>query len=361
MQYARRSRRSGFTLIELLVVIAIIGTLIGLLLPAVQKIREAANRMSCSNNLRQIGLAIMHYNTQYSALPYWGFDFVNYNPDPNNKYGTQNQGHSVLSMILPFVEQDNVVNLAFPNYSVIDQNNLPQGWGTTPPSPSGTTKIKVYLCPTAPERILNYQSYFKAALGKGDLGPANLGATDYSAIAGVDATLASLTATSGEGVGALGQRGQRDASGFLAKNKITDITDGASNTILMTECGGRHQIYTRGGKAVSPSTMLGDTGWTLNASWADYNTAITLYPMSQDGNTPGGGTSLINAVNHPYIPGNVNVTNAPRLAQMFSFHAGGVNVLRADGSVFFLDENASPRLVVGLATRAGKELFSSPD
>src|SRR5437667_3726658 len=102
------TRRSGFTLIELLVVVAIIGVLLALLLPAVQKVREAANRMSCTNNLHQIALAAANYESAHRRFP----PGINFSPNsPANPWGSPpNSGPwvGVLAYLLPYVEQDNV-------------------------------------------------------------------------------------------------------------------------------------------------------------------------------------------------------------------------------------------------------------
>src|SRR5256885_423501 len=140
--------RPGFTLIELLVVIAIIAILIGLLVPAVQKVRESAARAQCQNNLHQIGIALHGYHDVNHYLPPWAFDFT-FNPRPANPFGNQRQGHAPFTLILPYLEQGNVLTSVRTDCSVIDPINLPPAWGA---APGGLSNIPVYLCPSVPGR-----------------------------------------------------------------------------------------------------------------------------------------------------------------------------------------------------------------
>src|SRR5712691_7137453 len=142
-------RRSAFTLIELLVVIAIIAILIGLLVPAVQKVREAAARTQCTNNLKQIGIAMHAYHDTFNQYPQGGGDPGGENPAVRPFY------FSWTFHIYPFIEQDNLYKLA-PLDDMVDVNTVPNG-GTIL-STLDKTPIKIYYCPQRRQVMLYHNN-----------------------------------------------------------------------------------------------------------------------------------------------------------------------------------------------------------
>jgi prepilin-type N-terminal cleavage/methylation domain-containing protein/prepilin-type processing-associated H-X9-DG protein len=345
----RKRSRPGFTLIELLVVIAIIAILIGLLLPAVQKVREAAARMQCSNNLKQLGLALHNFHDVNGGLPPWGFDFAV--PPTPNPYGPQVQGHSAWSQILPYIEQDNVVKVGNFMHSVIDPLNLPPPIGT---SQAGLTKIKTFMCPSSLTKSIDYAPYFNSVgLSTGGQ-PILLGWTDYAPVRGMSVNFrnncapnVNLTAQpdleESAPLGGLAVSGGTSArvTKFpkITNKRLTDIIDGTSNTIMVVENSGLQDHYARGKKiGIWPTDTTG-----FNSSWADYNIKILVNGFSSDGLTKEGGCCVVNCTNDNEI---------------YSFHTGGTNVLRADGSVQFLKETVAPGVLGAMITAAGGEVFT---
>ena len=344
---SRPHAHHGFTLVELLVVIAIIGVLVALLLPAVQAAREAARRSSCSNNLKQIGIAMHNHHDSLGFMPPWAYDFVT--PPPGNPVPGQTQGHSPMTLILPYLEQGNILTTTNIQLSVIDPRNWPPNWGT---NPGAKTEVKVFVCPSTPSRTIDLSPFFIAnGLGSASNGPFTVGATDYVAVRGAHNNFRSACATTlpspPDTSGVLGIKGTAEVPNgaiISGKAKMASITDGTSNTILIGESAGRHQVYSKGYRPVMPNNP-GDPGWSLNAGAFDYNAAILVRGYDSTGLISDGGCCVVNCRN----------VRSAATSQFYAFHPGGVQVVRADASVQFLPETTAAVIVAAQVTRNNSE------
>jgi prepilin-type processing-associated H-X9-DG protein/prepilin-type N-terminal cleavage/methylation domain-containing protein len=299
-------KRVAFTLIELLVVIAIIAILIGLLLPAVQKVREAAARMQCQNNLKQIGLAMHNHESTYSAFPPAGWVPGG---NPSTPY------HSFHTYLLPFMEQENVQRGINLNAFSIAPANMT--------SPVLRTQIKPFLCPSAPQRQPS------------DLGPAFglptgvvlLGQTDYAICDGIGGAFASAL-PAGTPSGETGLIRFDYSTTGTSRPRIGDCTDGLSNTTAVWEDAGRPARYELG-RAVNASGQLVGSGW--------YDMQSEFFDDICNG------TQAINCNNGDEI---------------YAFHTGGTNVLWGDGHVSFVTQSTQAAVLAAMISRAGGEVFN---
>ncbi|VTR98317.1 Prepilin-type N-terminal cleavage/methylation domain-containing protein OS=Singulisphaera acidiphila (strain ATCC BAA-1392 / DSM 18658 / VKM B-2454 / MOB10) GN=Sinac_0072 PE=4 SV=1: N_methyl_2: SBP_bac_10 [Gemmata massiliana] len=323
--------RHGFTLIELLVVIAIIAILIGLLLPAVQKVREAAARMSCQNNLKQLGLSAHSYESAYGYFP-------------AAKRTTLPQ-RSWAPDLLPHLEQANAVSGAY--------YNLNENWwrttGEAAPNvgvtiPNGTTAqtfFKVFNCPATPNQP-RLQNKLESAAVQNKIGST----TDYFAVEGASAALYSelgLTASDGRGV-------LRDI--VEGTTRITSIGDGTSNTILFAECAGREDVY-RLGKLVAKAQTDKNAASCARARGGAWATNDNPYEIGQRIEWCNNSNSA--AGSNAGLPMKINSSNEWGFL-FYSFHTGGANVCMADGSVRLLRDSATANALLALATRSGGEV-----
>lgn len=313
----RRSTRRAFTLIELLVVIAIIGVLIGLLLPAVQKVREAANRAKCQNNLKQLGLAVVNYHDAQNFYPINRVGAYSY-PSSFGGWQATSSSWSWLAVLLPYVEQD----------AIYKTGNIPSSTFIA----SGVTGsvVKTFLCPSDKAATVG------AITNTTYLAPLQTGLTNYKGVQGSNWCWGTYANPGNPASYGCENWNHGDGiifyMGWVYPATMASVADGTSNTFMVGE-----DIYLQSPYASGPQDDMG-------SAWA--------HPGECNNTTA--------------IPPNIRMTPDPYAAGDWAYtwgfksrHPGGLNFVYADGSVHFISTSIALGTYRAMGTKGGGEIATA--
>ncbi len=373
-----QGRPIGFTLIELLVVIAIIAVLIALLLPAVQAAREAARRAQCTNNMKQLGLAVANYESAVGAYPqaYAQTGFAGYNTAGDSGWGNW----SVHALVLSYMEGGPIYNAI--NFSIASADNLDNGTQAT----AIGTRVNSFLCPSSQLPVGNMYS----CLGVAPFDQIRYPGNNYWASVGPSVAGWVVGGTQPPGLFSI------IGPGDPGTIKVAGVTDGTSNTIAFGEWKmgdfNSSQLSLQDVIDILSNSSNGFGGWTTmagssmpSAGLSNFTAFLNACQVAAVTSTGGGsnwktnksnlgrewaqgmfghtmGTTLL-APNPSYYNCNLESWggdfDAACMINLSSYHPGGANVAFADGSVRFIKSSTSMNVIWSLGSRAGGEVISS--
>jgi prepilin-type processing-associated H-X9-DG protein len=337
-------------LIELLVVISIIGVLIALLLPAVQSAREAARRSQCTNNLKQLGLSIHNYESQFSCYPLGNIVSI-WPGDPSLPAGNYRWG--ALAFLTPFLEQTsvfNALNFDFPVFG--PSTTIPPGQVYAANHTAVNVMVALFLCPSDTGQRLTTADGFLGGVGR------QFAPTNYQFCSGSGARSGDTTTADG-------------VFRINVPSRHRDITDGLSNTAFTSESPsgtGRVRTIAPGAGPWDPVTMFASVPWQGTAAATITSTACHA-PTSLSPNrlfTWADGSLSQGLYNHAYTPNTREIDCISAVSSINigwkaarSRHPGGVNVLNGDGSVRFTKDSINGAVWSGIGTRGGAEVLDA--